>query len=265
MNIYLHELRAYRKSTITWTCSLIAVIVLFLSLFPSVSKDFAEFSSILEGYPEGVRKALGIQIETFGTLLGFYVYIFMYITLCGAIQAMVLGTSILSKEMREKTADFLLTKPVTRTKIVTSKLLAAVTSLVITCVIYIAAAYLMALQVKTVDFDVSTFLLISLTLLFIQLMFLAIGFIISVVFSKIKAVLSVSLGTVFAFFVIGMIVAVDGEGAKRYFSPFKYFNGTYMLEHATYEASYVIAAIAIIVISIAASYFIYTKKDVHTV
>lgn len=265
MNIYLHELRAYRKSTITWACSLIAVIVLFLSLFPSVSKDFADFSSILEGYPEGVRKALGIEIETFGTLLGFYMYIFMYITLCGAIQAMVLGTSILSKEVREKTADFLLTKPVTRTKILTSKLLAAVTSLVMTCVIYVLAAYLMALQVKTVDFDVNIFLLISFTLLFIQLMFLAIGFIVSVVFSKIKAVLSVSLGTVFAFFVIGMIVSVDGEGAKRYFSPFKYFNGKYMLAHASYEMSYVLAGIAIIVISIAASYFIYTKKDVHAV
>lgn len=265
MNIFLHELRAYRKSTITWTCSLIAVIVLFLSLFPSVSKDFAQFSSVLEGYPEGVRKALGIQVETFGTLLGFYMYIFMYITLCGAIQAMVLGASILSKEVREKTADFLLTKPVTRTKIVTSKLLAATASLVITCLIYIGAAYVMAIQVKTVDFDGSIFLLISFTLLFIQLMFLSIGFIVSVVFSKIKAVLSVSLGTVFAFFVIGMIVAVDGEGAKRYFSPFKYFSGTYMLAHASYETSYVIAAIAIIVVSITASYFIYTQKDVHAV
>lgn len=265
MNIYLHELRAYRKSTITWTLSLIGVIVLFLSLFPSIAKDFNEFSHILEGYPEGLRKALGIQIETFGTLLGFYMYIFTYILLCGAIQAMVMGTSIVSKEVREKTADFLLTKPVTRPTILTSKLLAALTSLVITSIIYIVAAYLMALQVTNVDFDEGIFLMISLTLLFTQLIFLAIGFIVSVVFPKIKAVLSLSLGTVFAFFVVGMVIAVDGDSAKRFISPFKYFDGKYIIDHASFEAPYLLASLIIILVCIVASYIIYTKKDVHAV
>jgi ABC-2 type transport system permease protein len=248
-----------------WTCSLIAIVIFFLSIFPSLSKDVAEFSKLLEGYPEGVRKAIGLEIESFGSVLGFYSYVFMYITLCGAIQAMIVGTSIVSKEVREKTADFLLTKPVTRTKVLTSKLIAAVVSLAITNVLYIAAANIMAAQVKTADFSEKVFLLISISLFFVQLIFLALGIIISVVFPKIKAVLSVSLGTVFAFFVIGMVVSSDGAGAKRYLTPFKYFDTKYIIENSSFDVSYLAAAIGIILVSITASYLIYTKKDVHAV
>ncbi|MGO4373514.1 ABC transporter permease subunit [Paenibacillus sp. 2TAB19] len=265
MNMFVHELKAYRKSMLIWTLSLIGIMILFLSLFPGMSKDIDEFTKVLEGYPEGVRKALGIELESIGTLLGFYSYIFMYITLCGAIQAMILGTSIVSKEVREKTADFLLTKPVTRTQIMTSKLMAAVVSLAVTNVLYLIAANLMAVQMKTEDYSGKLFFMISLTLLFIQLIFLAIGIIVSVVFPKIKAVLSVSLGTVFAFFVIGMLVAAGDDGAKRYLSPFKYFDPKLIIESSKYEASYLAAAIGIIIVSIAVSYAVYRKKDVHAV
>lgn len=265
MNIFLHELKAYRKSTIIWTCSLMGIVIFFLLLFPSISKDYAEFSKVLEGYPEGVRKALGLELESFGSILGFYSYIFLYITLCGAIQSMVLGTSIVSKEVRDKTADFLLTKPVTRSKVLTSKLLAGVTSLAITNVFYYATVYMMADQVTTADFSGKLLFLVSITLFILQLMFLTLGILVSVIFSKIKAVLSVSLGTVFAFFVIGMVVSSDSSQTKRYLSPFKYFDSKYIIAHAKYEYSYVVVALGIILVAIVVSYLIYTKKDVHAV
>ncbi|MEX2104321.1 MAG: ABC transporter permease subunit [Bacilli bacterium] len=166
---------------------------------------------MMEGFPEPVRKALGLQINSMGSILGFYSYAFVYITLCGAIQGMIIGVTIISKEVREKTADFLLTKPVTRTKIVTSKLLAAVVSLVITNVVYIAVASIVASQVKTEDYSATIFFMISITLFFIQLIFLAMGILISVVFPNIKSVLAVSLGTVFSFFIIGMLASTSGD------------------------------------------------------
>jgi ABC-2 type transport system permease protein len=131
MNIYLHELKVYRKSTIIWTISLLAVVGLFLSMFPAFAKDAEEFSKLLEGYPEAVRKAIGIELGHFFTTLGFYSYAFTFISLCGAIQAMNYGTGVISKEIREKTADFLLTKPVTRIRIMISKFLAVLTSIII--------------------------------------------------------------------------------------------------------------------------------------
>ncbi|PGS50177.1 ABC transporter permease subunit [Bacillus sp. AFS041924] len=265
MNIFLHELKAYRKSTFIWTASLMAIVVFFLSLFPAIAKDYAEFSKVLEGYPEGVRKALGLEIESFGNILGFYSYVFIYISLCGAIQAMILGTSIVSKEVREKTADFLLTKPITRTKVMTSKIFAGVVSLAITNVFYLVSTILMAQHVKTADFSNQLIILLSISLFITQLLFLGIGILISVVFPKIKAVLSISLAIVFGFFVVGMVVATDESNAKRFLSPFKYFEPKYIIAHSKFETQFLIVSIGIILISIITSYVIYKKKDVHAV
>ena len=124
MNMFLHELKAYRKSTIIWTCSLVGLIIMFLPIFPVSQMILKEFKNLLEGYPEAVRKAFGLTLDSFSSILGFYSYIFVYVALCGSIQAMNLGLSIVSKEVSEKTADFLLTKPVTRKQILTAKLFA---------------------------------------------------------------------------------------------------------------------------------------------
>ncbi|MBB6215411.1 ABC-2 type transport system permease protein [Anaerosolibacter carboniphilus] len=265
MNMFLHELKAYRKSTITWTLSLVGLILLFFSMFPSISKEAEEFKKIMEGFPEALRLALGISVENIGSILGFYSYVFLYISLCGAIQAMNLGTSIVSKEVREKTADFLLSKPVTRTQVMTSKLLAALASLVITNVFYLTAAVIMASLVETKAYSTKIFLMISLTLFFLQLIFLALGIIVSVVVPKIKSVLPISLGIVFTFFIISALASTTGDDALRYITPFKYFDLAYIVQHSSYEPTFVMAAIGFIAAAITISYFIYCRKDIHAV
>jgi ABC-2 type transport system permease protein len=265
MNIFFHELKANRKSTFIWTLSLVLIALLYLSFYPSFVKDADDFLKIMEGYPEAIRNAIGVNLGNFFTLLGFYCFPLTFITLCGAIQAMNLGTSIVSKEIREKTADFLLTKPVTRTAILTAKLMAAFISLVITNLIYLVAASLMAFQVQTDEFSYKLFIMLSLTLFFIQLIFLAIGIIMSVAFQKIKSVLSVSLPTVFAFYFLGMFFETTGDEAKRYISPFKYFDTAYIMKHSSYESAFLIAGAVIIILAVAASYIVYAKKDIQSV
>ncbi|WP_147533408.1 ABC transporter permease subunit [Bacillus marasmi] len=264
MNIFWHELRANRKSTIIWSVSLILLAILYLSFYPAFAKDAEQFTKIMEGYPEAVRIALGVNNADFYSILGFYCFPLAFITLCGAIQAMNLGTSIVSREVREKTADFLLTKPVTRSAVITAKLLAALASIVITNIAYLLAAILTAEQVKTADFSIKIFLLLSLTLLFIQLIFLSIGFIVSVMFQKIRSVLTVSLATVFAFYFLGMLSDTSGESAKRFISPFKYFDTAYIMKHAGFEGEFLLAGGIIFLLAVALSYFIYRKKDIHT-
>lgn len=261
--MFIHELKAYRNSTMIWAFSLVALLVLFMSMFPSISKDIVEFKQVLEGFPVQVRKAMGLEIASLGTVLGFYSYVFLYLTLCGAIQGMNIGTSIVSKEVREKTADFLLTKPVSRSNILTAKLMAALAALVITNVIYLVAASIVLNYVKIESYSMKIFLLISFTLFFIQLIFLALGMLISVVIPKIKSALTVSLGVVFSFFIIGLLVATTGDGAKRYISPFKYFDTAYIIKNASYELSFLFVGIGIVGVSLVASYIIYTKKDVQ--
>ncbi|MBE4910663.1 ABC transporter permease subunit [Bacillus luteolus] len=265
MNMYLHELRVYRKSTIIWTLAQMSLVVLFLAIFPSFASDAQAFKEMLEGFPEELRKAIGLSVDSIATVIGFYSYIFLYLKLCGAIQAMNLGTSLVSKETSEKTADFLLTKPVTRYQILSAKLLAAFTSLIVTNVFFIGTTIMMAIFVSEKEFNVTVLFLIAVSLFLMQLIFLSIGVIVSVVFPKIKSVISVSLGTVFGFFMVAMVSSAMDDTALRYITPFNYFNTSYIIENASYEGSFLLVGGLIIVAAISASFYIYHKRDVHTV
>jgi ABC-2 type transport system permease protein len=264
MNIFLHELKAYRKSIIIWSCSMAALAVMYIFIFSGMSADIEDFKNMLNSLPEVVKKLLSLYVESLSTLEGFYSFVFTYVVLCGAIQAMNLGVSIVSKEVRDKTADFLMTKPVSRENILTSKLLAAFAALIITNILYLAITIPTALIVST-DFSMKIFLMISATLLFVQLMFVSLGVVVSVLSGKIKSVISISLSTVFAFFIIGALGSVIGDKAARYLSPFKYYDLAYILENAAYETSFIVVEIIFVIVSIAASYLVYVKKDIHAV
>ncbi|MFZ3100605.1 MAG: ABC transporter permease subunit [Desulfitobacteriaceae bacterium] len=178
---------------------------------------------------------------------------------------MNLGISILSKEVREKTADFLLTKPVSRCKIMTAKLLSTLTSLVITDVIYLIITLIMLSLIQSGAYNLKIFLMISVTLFFVQLLFLSLGVIVSVVVPKIRSVLPISLGTVFGFFILNLLDSVIGNKATRYLIPFLYYDSAYIIKNASYETSFVVLEIVFVVAAIGASYLIYSEKDIHTV
>lgn len=265
MNIYRHELRMLRRFTWTWGGALAGVLLLFFSMFPALSADAEQFQALLAQYPEAVRQALGFAVNDIATLLGFYSFVFPYVLLAGAIQAIQAGAGILSKETREKTADFLLTKPITRPQIITAKLLAAATSLFLTQLLYLPTACLLASQLRDVAFAWTPFVLIGVSLLLVQLIFLALGMLASLLLPRLRSVLSLSLGTGFGFFFIGMLGSVVGERAVRYLTPFKYFDPAYIIRHSGYETSFVLLGVGIVVLAVGSSYLIYTQKDIPAV
>jgi ABC-2 type transport system permease protein len=241
-----------------------ALAVIYIMLFKGLGEDIDAFRVFVENMPDIMKKAFNIYVDSISTLVGFYAMVFSFVVLCGAIQAMNLGTAIVSKEIREKTADFLLTKPVSRERVLTSKIMAALSALVITNLIYLGSTVLVATAIVG-DYNLKLFLMISVTLFFVQLMFMALGIIVSVMAGKIKSVISVSLSTVFGFYIIGNLGSIVGEEKVRYISPFRYFDTSYIISNASYEVSYVVVGFILVIAAICGSYFVYKKKDIHAV
>jgi ABC-2 type transport system permease protein len=261
MNIFWHELRAYRKSTLLWTLALLVTILVFMSLYPAFTKDLTITKKLLEGFPEPVRKAIGISLDSFFTLLGFYSFVFSYIILSGSIQAMNYGLSVLSKEVTSHTADFLLTKPIRRTTIMTTKLMAILCSLLFTNILYGIFAGGILYFLKTEPFSWYAFFLLSLSLFLIQLIFLALGVLISVIKPRIKSVITISLATVFGFFILDMFNSMVKDQMLRYIIPYKYFDPMYIIKYASYETIYLVITIVFVIAATLTSYRIYEKKD----
>lgn len=263
MNLFFRELRAYRNSTIIWIVSLCSLVASFLLMFPAFTGDIDTTRQIVTNLPVAVRSALDISLSNFFTIYGFTAYLFTFATLAGAVQAMNLGVGIMSKEISGKTVDFLLTKPICRLKIYVSKVLAAISLLIFTNIFFCAISYFVARLVSSDDFDSRLFLLILATFLLIQLFFLALGLLMSVVVSRIKSSISVSLPTVFAFFVIGMTGSIIGSQAIRYICPFKFYDLSYVIDNGRYEPVFLIIEFVFIAIALVAGYIIFSRQDIR--
>src|SRR4030067_2154603 len=140
-NIYRHEFLTRLKSVVIWSLAMAIIIVFYFSLFPVFADQAALMNEFLARYPAQLRAAFGLDKIDLSTVLGFYAFIFMFVQLCLAIQASNYGFGLVSVEENELTADFLLSKPVSRTRVMTSKLLAAFTSLAITDLVIWVCTY----------------------------------------------------------------------------------------------------------------------------
>jgi len=263
--LFLHELKQNRRTTIIWIISLTAVAALYMFIFPAFADAAETVNKIYQSFPPALRKAFGLNFDPEFALASFYALVLGFTTLAAAIQAMNLGTASLSKEERGKTAEFLLSKPITRTNILTAKLAAAIVIIAITNTVFMAATWAIMMFVSKVHLSVGVFLLMSFTLLFVQIFFLALGFLISSSAKKIKSVLSVSLVTVFSFYIVGMLDAVLGAKTVRYLTPFKFFDLIYIYKHSAYEWPYPLIEILFVIVSISAGYYIYNRRNISSI
>lgn len=264
MNVFLREIRAYRSSTLVWIASFAGLVVVFLvGLYPAFTTDVATTKDLISSLPAAVRAALSISLSTFFTIYGFFAYLLNFTLVAAAVQAMNLGTGVISKEITGKTADFLLSKPLTRPKVISSKLAAAFSMIVVTSAAFTLVSYLAALVAAGSEpVKAGTFLLIALSFFLIQVFFVALGALFAVLLPKVKSVIAITLPTVFAFFIIGTLGDVLGQEAVRYISPFKYVDPMYVITKTSIEVEYLLVEAVIVIVAIVATYVIYLRKDI---
>ena len=262
MNIYWHELRSHRQSVIVWSLSISIISVLFILIYPSYSKDVDAIKQVFANYPPALIKAFSLNIDIFFSFLGFYSYILTYIIMAGAVQSLNLGISTVSKESTDKTADFLLTKPVSRGKIISQKLLASITILLATNIVFIISTFVAAKSVTSIQNNTIFFLLAS-TLFITQIIFLALGLVISVYANRIKSVIAISLPVVFLFYILSTFQSIFNIALFKYLSPLKYFDSSYIIVNKTYDKQFVGLSFAIVIICLVISYLHYSNKDIN--
>lgn len=265
MNIYKHELKANFKTTLIWIVTLCSLVAMMMAFYPMLKSEADIFLTMMDSFPPAMKAMMGITIENFTTPIGYYTFAFTYSALFGAIQAMNLGVGIVSKEERERTADFLLSKPISRYKVLTSKLLSVLTMLVFTNIVYSAVSATLVFSMSEGKFAFAEFALINTSLFLSQLIFFSIGLLVSVFAKKIKTVLPVSLGLVFAFFAISAFAVTSEDDKLRYVTPFQYFKTDYILAQGEYETVYAVLGLSIVVIGLIVSYAAFKRRDIHAV
>lgn len=122
MTIVKHELRQGRLSFLIWTASIGFLMAVCISLFPEMKGQMEGVSNVFASMGS-FTAAFGMDRLNFGTLTGFYaVECGNILGLGGAFYAALCAAGMLSKEEKDGTAEFLLTHPVSRRRILTEKL-----------------------------------------------------------------------------------------------------------------------------------------------
>ncbi len=265
-NIYRHEFRARLKSVITWSLALTFLIVFFFSMFPVFADQAALMNEFMAKYPPELRAAFGMDNMDLATVLGFYSFIFLFVQLCLAIQASNYGFGLISIEENELTADFLLSKPVSRTQVLTSKLLAALTSLTITnLVVWLSSLVAITFFSEDRVYESSTLILLLLSIVIFQLFFLSVGLVISLLVKRVRSVTPYALGLGFGTYVLSAFSGIFGTVALELLTPFKHLDAAAIVKNSAYDTPLVALNVTVTLVSLAVSYWLYVRRDIPAV
>ncbi|MBK9051671.1 MAG: ABC transporter permease subunit [Chloroflexi bacterium] len=205
MNIFLRELRANLKSLVIWSVIIILLVMIATAKFSAFAGD-PEMLKILDTMPPAVLDAMNMRAFNLTTLSGFFGIMFIYFGLMSAIAAAMWGSDIISKEERDKTVEFSLVLPVSRSRVITaSNTLAALFN----CIAFVLITWvvsLVAVRSYNPDQAFHDFLALEMqAMLAIGLIFLAVGLLLGCAMKQYKLSGSTAVGIILVTYFISIL------------------------------------------------------------
>ncbi|MCK4543287.1 MAG: ABC transporter permease subunit [Spirochaetales bacterium] len=263
MNVIKRELRAHLKALIIWSICIFIMIMLSMSEF-SVYYNNPELAAILDTMPKAMLKAFSINSANLTTVSGYVSILSIYFYIMLGIHAVLLGSSIISKEERDKTAEFLYTLPTSRQKIITGKLVAAVINCLILLGVTCLAVIVAILKYEPGETFFAFLKLNMLSIFFIQMIFLSIGMLMASIIKRYKKSGSISVSILLGTYILSVGISFsDKIEFMKYITPFKYFEPLYLLNENKMEGVYIIISSILILICLIGTFYFYPRRDLR--
>jgi len=266
MNIVLRELRAHLRSFLIWAGTMVFLIFAGLMKYSAFQKTGEAVNEIFDSLPAGLQAILGMDAEMDLTSIGvFYSIFFLYFLLLMSVHSTMLGASIIAKEERDKTADFLLVKPIRRSRAVTAKVIAALIMIFLFNQITFLVSAVMVGQYNLTGVSLTgpIFRLMAI-LSAVQILFLGIGLFLGAFARNAERASGIGTGIILGTFLLKILIEInqDFEGLT-FLSPFSYFNAYEIMFDGAIPFGYVVLCIGTAICGIAGTYLVYRKRDLR--
>ncbi len=261
MTLLKHEFRMGSKALAIWTAAIGGFMVCCVFLFPEMAGQMKMVSNIFASMG-AFTAAFGMDRLNFGTLTGFYaIECGNILGIGGALFAAMLSSNLLCKEEKERTAEFLLTHPVTRCQVVAEKLGA----MVLQTAVLNAAVFLMAIaSVAAIGYEIpwKELGLLHLANFLVQLELEGICFGISAFLRR--GGLGIGMGLTICLYFLNLMANLS-QNAKflKYITPFGYAEGADVLSDGCLNPRYLAVGAAFTALGILAAFWQYRRKDIH--
>ncbi|MGC1392152.1 MAG: ABC transporter permease subunit [Bacteroidales bacterium] len=266
-NLFLKEIRRNSVSLMIWMVVITLLIVITMSFYRTFMENQSKIVGMLSIIPKGALQFKGISnFNDLLSVIGFYAANnVIYMMVLGSIFSIVLSSNILLKEEYDKTAEYLLTRPVTRSEIFITKLsVLSVNVFLLNFVTALAGFISMELVTKS-PFSIRAFLILSVYTLLLNILFGTIGLFLSTLVKRARPITTFSIGLVLIFYFIYTLSKITERASKiGYLSPFRFANVDAVNPAYTIDLLHLAYFIGISVILTGLSYRIYKRKDIYT-
>ncbi|MDP4180418.1 MAG: ABC transporter permease subunit [Bacillota bacterium] len=262
MIIFLREMKANRKSLVIWSLSVIMMVFLGMVKFKSYQSAGQSMNNLLGDMPRSLKAILGFSVFDVSKASGFYAMFFLYLQLMTTIHAVLLGAGIIAKEERDKTTEFLMTKPVSRNVIITSKLVAAIVNVVIINIVSLISSLAIVSAYSNGERVSGDITKLMVGMLIAQLIFLSIGAGIAAISKNSKTSGAFGAAILIGALFVDKIIDVNKSLENlKYLSPLKYFDAEALLVGNGFEPVFIIISIVIIAALTYLTYSCYNRRD----
>ncbi len=224
MNIYIRELKFKKWSFVLWTVGAILLMYMSYSKFALMTdSDAAAMRTMIDAMPDAIKAVYGIGDFDISTLLGYTAVLINMVLIMFGLHGLFLGMSHKRLEDKNKTLDFLYTKPIAKGNILRYKVFAGITILVLFNLII--STITVAIVSNYGNLELGFYVGMAISFVLTDFVFYAVGVLISVT-SKKKKYAGRGALIFFVFYIISVLSSFsESVRVLKYFTPLGILSG----------------------------------------
>lgn len=260
MTVFLHELKQNRISLTVWSAVIAFMLGVSILIYPEMASQMGDISDMFANMG-AFSDAFGMDQLNFGEFMGYFgVECGNVLGLGGPIFAAITAVVALAKEEKNKTAEFLLTHPISRRRIITEKLFAVITQITVLNLSVMAVSCIASTIIgEDPEWGKLALIFLAYFLLDLEVAFICFGL---SAFLR-RGGFAVSLGITMAFYFMNILANITDEiEFLKYITPYCYTDSGYIINKGALDIKYMWVGMIFAAAGIVTAYTVYTKKDI---
>jgi ABC-2 type transport system permease protein len=239
-------------------------MVLSVVKFDTLAQDASMSEALLKQFPATVQAIFGMTGLSLTTLSGYYGVLFIYVLVILSIHAGMLGAGLLADEERDRTTEFLLVKPRSRSAIVTQKLLAGFLCIALLWGVVVSTTWVATLSLSNTGEFMRDFWHFMIALGLTQVTVFFLGSCAASFTKNPKLPTRIVASIVFVSYLIFALVKLAPDfDVLKYVSLFWYFDAVKIINDGTLQPLSLTVFGVLALASLVGTYVFYRRRDVN--
>ena len=239
-------------------------MVLSVVKFDTLAQDASMSEALLKQFPATVQAIFGMTGLSLTTLSGYFGVLFIYVLVILSIHAGMLGAGLLADEERDRTTEFLLVKPRSRSAIVTQKLLAGFLCLVVLWGVVVVTTLAATLSLSNTGEFMRDFWHFMIALGLTQVTVFFLGSFAAALTKNPKLPTRLVASIVFvSYLLFALVKLAPNLDVLKYFSLFCYFDAVKVINDGALQPLSIIVFSTLALVGLVGTYVFYRRRDVN--